>query len=115
MCPGVEPCGVSVPFLAALGWLDGFGRVGSFLPCLGALPVGDVRGVQLKRCEVLSLRPRQRAAVLAPDRGAWRNVYRQVRRIEHVAAQCLAQVQTVVVPKVGTESPAILPKEKREA
>ena len=111
----VEAGGINVPLLAALGWLDGLGRIGTFLPSLRALPVGDVRGMELERCEVLSLRPCERAAMLAPHSGTRRNVYRQVRRVEHVAAQGLAKIQTVVVPEVSTESPAVLPKEVGEA
>ena len=86
MCAGVQPGRVGVPFLAALGRLDGPGRVRALLPGLGALPVGDVRRVKLQRGEMLALRPRQRPAILAPHGGARRNVYRQVRRVKQVPA-----------------------------
>ena len=85
------------------------------MPSLGALPVGDVRRVQLGGCEVLGLGPCERAAVLSPHGRTWRNVYRQVRRVEQVPAQSLAEIKPVVVPEVSAESPAVLPKEVGEA
>ena len=112
---GVQTGGIRVPFLAALRWLNRLRRVGALLPGLGPLPVGDVRGMQLQRGEVLGLRPCQRAAVLAPYGGTRGQVYRQVRRVKQVAPQRLAEVQPVVVPEVGAESPAVLPKEVGEA
>lgn len=53
--------------------------------------------------------------MLTPDSGARRNVYRQVSRVKNVPPQGLPQIQPVVVPEVGAESPAVLPEEVREA
>lgn len=72
MCFGVETFRVGVPFPAALGWLYRLGRVSALLPGLGALPVGDVRGMELEGCEVFGLGPRQRPAMFTPDSGARR-------------------------------------------
>ena len=99
MC--VKACGVSVPGVAGLRRLKGLGRVSALTAVFGALPVRHVRGVKLGGGEVFGLRPCERATVLAPHGGTRRNVYRQVRRIKNVPAQSLAEIQSVVVPKVG--------------
>jgi hypothetical protein len=71
------------------------------LPGLGALPVGDLRGIELGGGEMLGLSPCERATMFTPDSSARRNVYRQVGRVKDVPAQSLAEIQPVVLPKVG--------------
>jgi hypothetical protein len=71
--------------------------------------------VKLQSREMLSLSPRKRASVFTPHSGTRRDIHRQVRRVKNVPLESFTQIQTVVMPEVGPQSPAILPKEVREA
>lgn len=115
LCAGVKAGGFNVPVLAALRWFNHLRRVRALLPRLGPLPVSDLRRVQLCGSEMIGLCPRERPPMLTPHSSARRNIHRQVSGIEQVPPQSFPQIQPVVLPEVGTQRPAILPQEKREA